>query len=176
MPRRGGGIREDFHDLVEECYYDPHPDDGTPYPCKEEHLRQLRSLRHIHYPPLRSPDKACSDLIRHLTAAPSPRVSAAIRRIGISLELRDWGPDLILKAFHDLDTAFFASTLGGRTTVQWKSDRELRAMGSEEVYGVTYTSFCGCKPQKIYLNAEIIFSEGSAGHFKQMWGTVSTSS
>ena len=175
MPRPRGGLREDFHDLVEQCFYDPHPHEGTRYPCKEEDLRQLQRLRHVHYPRRRSPDKACSDLVRHLTARPSSRVSAALRRIEISLELREWGPDLILKAFRDLDTAFFASTLSGRTTVKWKSDRELCAKGKEGVYGVTYSPRKGSGPQRIVLNAERIFKEGSVGHFKQMWGTVSTS-
>ncbi|KAL9626615.1 MAG: hypothetical protein Q9204_007167 [Flavoplaca sp. TL-2023a] len=175
MPRPRGGLREDFHDLVEQCFYDPHPDEGTEYPCKEELLRQLRGLRHVHYPRRRSPDRACSDLVRHLTARPSSRVSAALHRIGISLELREWGPDLILKAFRDLDTAFFASTLSGRTTVQWKSDRELCARGDVGIYGITYEPRRESDPTRIFLNAEVIFMDGSVGHFKQMWGTVSTS-
>ncbi|MCJ1262297.1 hypothetical protein MMC22_002167 [Lobaria immixta] len=34
-------------------------------------------------------------------------VRAAILRLRAGLEIQDWKPDLVIKAFHDLDTVFF---------------------------------------------------------------------
>lgn len=173
MARRRGRVREDFHDLVEQCFYDPHPDEGTEYPCTKGQLRELRSIGPVHYAERISPRKACSELLRFHERPASRRENAALSRIGTALRLRDWGPDLIIKAFHDLDTAFFGGNLAGYTMVRWDSDSKFRQVGVGSSYGVTFTSFDGPDPQKIFLNAELIFKDGSVGHFKQMWGTVS---
>lgn len=171
MPR----VREDFHDLVELCFYQVRPDTGTDYPCTMRQLRDLRQLPAIRYPQPRSPYEACYTLVDFLRRDPIPgsKVDAALRRIGIALDLHDWGPDLIIKAFHDLDTAFFAANLAGMTTVNWFADSELCAMGHPSVFGVTEGPSKWPGPHEIYLNAHRIFRRGSAGHFSQMWGTVS---
>ncbi|KAL8840148.1 MAG: hypothetical protein Q9205_005866 [Flavoplaca limonia] len=172
MPSRRGRIREDFLDLVEQCFDEPHPDEGTDYPCTKGQLRELRSIGPVHYVARISPRKACSELLRFHERPASRRENAALSRIGTALRLLDWGPDLIIKAFHDLDTAFFGGNLAGYTMVRWQSDAEFHQVGVGSSYGVTFTCFNGTEPQKIFLNAEVIFGEGSVGHFKQMWGTM----
>lgn len=168
-------IREDFHELVELCFYQVRPDTGTDYPCTMRQLRDLRQPPAIRYPQPRSPYEACYTLVDFLRSGPIPgsKVDAALRRIGIALDLHDWGPDLIIKAFHDLDTAFYAANLAGMTTVNWSADSEFRAMGHPRSFGFTRGPSKWPGPQEIYLNAHHIFLRGSAGHFSQMWGTVS---
>ncbi|KAL8993669.1 MAG: hypothetical protein Q9169_006169, partial [Polycauliona sp. 2 TL-2023] len=86
----------------------------------------------------------------------------------------NWGPDLAIKAFHDLDTAFFGSTLAGYTTIRWIRGSQAHAMGEPTALGLTIDGSTFGKSQDIYLNAHQIWKIGSApGHFRQIWFSVS---
>lgn len=145
------------------------PDYGTDYPCT---MRQLQSYRTVPAPTYDRPwsaNKAARVLLEFLNA-PVPlgsRADAALHRIGFALGLSDWGPDLIIKAFRDLDLAFFRGTLTGKTMVNWATDQEF----DRPVRGTT--RFLGHGRCHIRLNASLIFCTGPTGTFSQMWTTVS---
>ncbi|CAO1604289.1 MAG: hypothetical protein LQ349_001071 [Xanthoria aureola] len=171
MPR----VREDYPYLWHLCFEEIRPETGTDYPCTARQLRDIRHPPMLRYPRPISPHEACDALVDFLSRVPRPgsKTDAALCRIGDALDLLDWGPDLIIKAFHDLDRAFFATTLTGMTTVDWFANHEFQAMGCPPAYGMTTSLYPG--PQAIYLNARNIFRTGQAGHFSQMWQTVSIS-
>lgn len=124
------------------------------------------------------PDQACCRLVQYLRRAPTPKVEAALYRIKDALSLHmtpeEWYPDLILKAFDDLDLAFFGHKLAGRTRAKWAPHSKFEAIGAPGALGATRGREAPFEPIQIYLNAHEVFSFGSAGHFRQMWATVST--
>ena len=56
---------------------------------------------------------AAYQLVRHNRPRKkhSPEEHDAIERLRECLTIEDWGPDLIIKAFRDLDTVFFKGRL-----------------------------------------------------------------
>lgn len=177
MVKRARGERRDQWDLVDMSFDEVRHNTGTDYPCTRRELRSLRckgrSFRAPILPRPWSPDEACDRLLNFLnqSSGRNPDIDAALGRIGNALQLREWGPDLIIKAFHDLDRAFFAATLAGSTKVEWASQEEFAAQGSTLVRGHTMGQDFG--GSLIQLNAEFIFRDGSEGHFSDMWRTVS---
>ncbi|KAL8991891.1 MAG: hypothetical protein Q9169_007561 [Polycauliona sp. 2 TL-2023] len=175
---RGGRVRRDFKVLVEESLRPVSIDAGTPYPCTEQQLHDLRYLLVVRYPQPWSTDRAANWLLAFLRsdARQFPKVNAAMLRLGVGVGLGEdwaaWGPDLIIKAFYDLDTAFFGSNLGGMTRVEWVPDSFFRARGHDDTFGLTVDQSRDESAQRIYLNAHVIWKAGRSGYFREMWGTL----
>lgn len=143
-------------------------DSGTRYPC---HSKNLRSYE-------RPPEKtfqepwgqryATSRLLEFLDKPikPGTREHKALHRIADGLELTLWGPDLIIKAFDDLDIVFFNGTLATRTQISWQTDREI---GYPPAFGVTHS--LGYGRCHIMLNATGIFLRPPNPR-AQMWQTM----
>lgn len=95
---------------------------GTPYPCSQEALDNCAFGSNKCPYSTRSPDFATIELERFLdpNALTSSTVQGAIFRLQAGLGIHDWKPDLIIKAFNDLDTVFFDGTLSGHTTLNWR--------------------------------------------------------
>ena len=95
---------------------------GTPYPCNQHDLDvcDFGSDRPPHS--LQSQDHATTHLEHFLdpNARISSTVQAAMVRLQAALRVHDWKPDLIIKAFNDLDIVFFDGQLRGRTTIHWR--------------------------------------------------------
>lgn len=95
---------------------------GTPYPCSQNDLDE--SIFGF-YNPLearRYPEEALVELESFFrpNSRISPEVEAAISHLQAALKIQDWKPDLIIKAFKDLDIVFFAGKLRGHTTFSWR--------------------------------------------------------
>lgn len=83
----------------------------------------------------------------------------------------EWGPDLIIKAFIDLDRVFFLGLLRGHVHVEWKSASSFpRSTPNRLTMGVT-TALGGGKA-RIRLNADGIFASTRMSTFKEMWRTM----
>ncbi|MCJ1267876.1 hypothetical protein MMC22_007762 [Lobaria immixta] len=95
---------------------------GTPYPCNQHDLDRcdFGSDRPPHS--LQTQDHATTYLEHFLdpNAPISSTVQAAMVRLQAALRIHDWKPDLIIKAFNDLDIVFFDGKLRGRTTIHWR--------------------------------------------------------
>ena len=97
----------------------------------------------------------------------------AIRRLRDCLKIKNWGPDLVIKAFRDLDTVFFKGRVVGNCLVRWR-DREgcERMEGDCNFYGVTAPLGPSENRQaQIVLNGNIMFFECEDPYI-EMWRTM----
>lgn len=153
---------------------------GTPYPCTESGLYDavtpyLRPRRERDYV---SANHASREIVVHnaLGRDLSRGEYDAIRRLetmirGVFIESKDWAPDLIIKAFIDLDRVFFLGRLRGHVHVQWKSASSFPEPTPRRLtMGVT-TPLGGGKA-RIRLNADAIFASTRMSTFKEMWRTM----
>ena len=112
------------------------------------------------------------DLRKPLTEKES-RAAARLRTLD---DLTDWGPDVVMKAFVDLSTLFFACRLQNRVYVQWKSRREMASTGDpgmERSFGYTTVKMMGRgRVIQICLNKDAIFMQETFQPWKKMWGTL----
>ena len=103
-----------------------------------------------------------------------PREEAdAIKRVRDCLKIKKWGPDLIIKAFRDLDTVFFKGRIVGNCLVRWR-DREgcERTHRACEFYGATTpVGPLENRQTQITLNANIMFFQCEDPYI-EMWRTV----
>ena len=110
-------------------------------------------------------------LVKHnrLEKELSSKEADAVKRLRKSLKIKDWGPDLIIKAFQDLDTLFFRGVLVGNCLVKWRDPegcRRVDAEGKCTWYGLTEP--LASKQVAITLSAEHIFLKCS-DPYGQMW-------
>ena len=129
------------------------------------HSRQYVSLRH-----------AVDEIVAQndLSRTPDRSESAAIRRLRDAKNWceRDgnrWGPDLVIKAFLDLDAIFFCGRLRDIVKVVWK--RHLR--------DPTMAGICkkdrahpNSGRREIWLNADVILRARERRPFQEMFATV----
>ena len=161
---------------------------GTPYPnCTDQELYDLRHLheysnKHFRRFPYHrvSMRQAVLDLEDHLRY-PSNSAQAAMDRVQQAISSTKTGVDLPIKAFHDLDRAFFGGYMKGRVRIRWKGSEEhlYEAMGRDhpDTFAVTmdlrYRRTCPIPIAEIILNARLMFLDATE-HSKrrEMWGTT----
>ena len=147
---------------------------GTPYPCKQRDLdgyirleRDNSTARYV------SQARAVNELCIWLDISMEPVISslAALERLRNGIHLTSCGPDLVIKAFKDLDLAFFNGTLQGNVEVRWMSRTEFRRIC--RINGVCFgvTTQTGHAQCRIGLNAETILLL-SRSPVTQMWQTI----
>ena len=143
--------QERWH-LIELAKRPIRADTGTPYPCTQEDLDYC-----LRFPRIKPRERlhrmeATYQLTRfnRLTKELSPNERNACKNLKAALKLRDWGPDLIIKAFKDLDQLFFMGRLHGQCLVGW-CDPGYRKVSHGE-YGVT--TFVPPSSAKIMLNVQ----------------------
>ena len=169
--------QEDRLRLLHECQNPIRADSGTAYPCSQRDLdgytKFYRSNKDIVYV---SPNTGTNNLVLWLDINQNPDSdsAAALKRLRNGLRIRPWGPDLLIKAFKDLDTAFFMGTLTGNVLVQWKKSMDVRSLlGLGPSHKVTwgYTSKVGHGQAKISINSTPHF-KASGDPFREMWRTL----
>lgn len=167
---------DDRHQLYEMTRDHVRVDRGTPYPCTQKDLDgYAKHYRHNNAQYVTTV-KATNDLCNWLNHFHEPDASsmAALERLKNGLQLRPWGPDLVIKAFKDLDIAFFKGTLLGNVRVRWKGRQECnKLMGITDLFlGVTIPE--GHAQCRIILNAYTILVDSREGviPFRQMWRTI----
>lgn len=131
---------------------------GTPYPCSQNDIDE--SIFGFYKPLVatRFPGEALMELesFFHPNRQISFEVEVAIFHLQAALEIQDWTPDLIIKAFKDLDTVFFAGKLRGHSTFSWGcaswwDENEGIVGGHRGPMGVT--RIVGHRKTAIHLNA-----------------------
>ncbi|KAL8944643.1 MAG: hypothetical protein Q9216_000340 [Gyalolechia sp. 2 TL-2023] len=123
--------------LVELSKEPVRADRGTPYPCYTKNLEsyQCRPKRTRKAP--MSNEEATSKLVNFLNQdiERGSKEHAALRRLAYGMQLTEWGPDLCLKAFDDLDLVFFRGVLATRTQIHYMTEEEiLRDQGPNHGY------------------------------------------
>jgi hypothetical protein len=162
--------------LYEEARKPVRADQGTPYPCTQQDLDGY--IRHPH--PNRdsqyiSTVAATNELCAWLNHFHEPDASAmaALDRLKKGIQLKPWKPDLVIKAFKDLDLAFFNGTLTGNVRVKWMCCQEWwRFIGRKSYLGATAKE--GHAQCRIVLNAEAILLNPISAPipFREMWRTM----
>ena len=122
-------------------------------------------------PQIITPRRATLDITRHndLDRIPSESEEKAVERLSKAIDKGRkgcWGPDLIIKAFCDLDTVFFKGRLRGHVCVRWLPNWEKQ---SYITWGNTYD--LGEGKSVIRLNAETILVQ-YPDPFERMFGTM----
>ena len=82
-----------------------------------------------------------------------------------------WAPDLIIKAFVDLDRVFFLGLLRGHVTVEWRSASSF-PRPTPTMLRMGVTQWLGGGKARILLNADAIFASTRLSTFKEMWRTM----
>ena len=141
------------------------PERGTAYPCNQQQIDTYTSKPYCyqgnnHVMSERDAIRMLEDFLdprRPLT----PKVRAALHRIADAMYIKDdWYPDIILKAAHDIDTAFFMGRLEGNVRIQWISHiRMVQQLGVNGAHTLGSTRYrcCGCS--SIWLSLRAIFEE-----------------
>ncbi|MCJ1437175.1 hypothetical protein MMC27_006560 [Xylographa pallens] len=155
------------------------------------------SLRTI---PKEERDQFDYELLQSLRQTPKDaEVQEAIQRLQCIPSLQSWGPDIVYKAFDDLDLVLFGGVLRGCTTLRWTDsetylenraglepmgthgttcDRlispEAVALPHEEFEYIPQVYYSACA--RIYLNTTTHFLEPIQGsdrsRWDEMWGTL----
>lgn len=170
-----------FHLRLYQAAHKPvREDKGTPYPCKQQDLDGCLKHRHDNSKARYiTPDKACDELCRWLNywKDPDKSSSAALQRLKDGLKLDPWGPDLVIKAFKDLDLAFFKGTLLGNVRVKWICRTEWQEICSgkreSSKHAVAYTEMDGHAQCYIALNASAhLLDPTTPKPYREMWRTM----
>lgn len=143
---------------------------GTFYPCTQEQIDDYTLETYCR----RGTDHIMSefDAIRMLEdfldprRPPTTRVRAALHRLYDAMTLDHAGPDIVIKAVHDIDTAFFMGRLKGNVSIRWVN-RLMEATPISDA--LTYPLDYGCSA--IYLSLEAIF-RGEQVPQRDVWQTV----
>ena len=158
--------------LLEKAFYGVDACWGTPYPCRQRDLDIIRQHPSRNDGPFASQRQATLEIVDHND--PRRRLPSyereAIRRLSDAVDdsaRYPWGPDLVIKAFLDLDLVFFGGALRGYVCVSWEG-MECFADEGESQGRTTDSSRPG--HALIYLNAEAILLGPSP--FSHMFSTV----
>ena len=149
-------------------------DRGTYYDCSQHTIDRATHFHAHHSGNYVSSRGAVDEIVRHndLRRMPGPSESEAIHRLRYAknrCERHPWGPDLVIKAFLDLDKIFFCSRLRDIVKVVWK--RNLREPG---MAGCCHKDSANPNSgrREIWLNADEIFRIREQRPFSEMFCTV----
>lgn len=143
---------------------------GTSYRCTQDIDRATHFHGH-HSVHLTSANRADNEIVEHndLRRSPGSGERAAIDRLVDAIRgcaRYRWGPDLVIKAFLDLDKIFFCSRLRDTVRVFWKRDQ--RRPGTA---GTCTRNHVGPGRVEIWLKADEIFFHGRVP-FNEMFATI----
>ncbi|KAL8939987.1 MAG: hypothetical protein Q9211_002491 [Gyalolechia sp. 1 TL-2023] len=149
------------------------PDRGTPYPCYTKNLESYRCRpKRTRKTPM-SNEVATNKLVNFLNQdiERGTKEHAALRRLAYGMQLAEWGPDLFLKAFDDLDIVFFRGVLATRTQIQYMTEEEVLREFRPNVHILGCCAPLGFGRCRIVLNSSGNFLN-QPNPFAQMWNTI----
>ena len=149
---------------------------GSYYDCTQRTIDRATHLYGHHSRQYVSSRRAVDEIVARndLRRSPGRDESAAIRRLRDARnwcegEGNRWGPDLVIKAFLDLDTIFFCGRLRDIVKVVWK----------QNLHDPTMAGICKkdrARPnsgrREIWLNADVILRARERRPFQEMFATV----
>ena len=185
MMHRRNNIREGqkvSQHMYKQAFEPVDADSGTQYLCSQSELNFHHRGRfpHPNKGPFVSAIEATSEIVRHnkeTRKIPHLESAAIDRLIDAILDAEDKGydPDIIIKAFADVDLVFFNGRLRGNVCVQWASDEYFQKWQVPPgTWGFTVVPQRGEMGQcRMYLNAKTILLDPSTDtSFKTMFGTL----
>lgn len=135
---------------------------GTPYFCTQQDIDSATHYGANSRVQYKTPNEASNQLWNWLDLSKDPDelTMAALERLWHCTRLSSgtWGPDLVIKAFKDLDRAFFNCTLLGNVRVMWLTRTEwsltLSRHGESTIDILALTVVSGYAQCDIFLNAQ----------------------
>lgn len=123
-------LDRDTHMLFKLAKYPVRPDWGTAYPCSRRNLASYRRRPSRTQKKPLSMKLATSKVVNFLNESivPGSKEEAALHRIAEGMQLKDWGPDLAIKAFDDLDILFFRGVLATKTMLNYATEEVRSAL------------------------------------------------
>jgi hypothetical protein len=174
--------RKKYKQALKNCR---NPEHGTPYPYTREELDCIRTSRRerTKHGPYVHLHRATDSIVRRNdpdTRGPysdeEMRIASRIAKANYDAE-SDWGPDLIIKMFFDLDRLFFGGYLSGKVCVEWAMG--CRVVGSKSddwcyLLGITTDhEHTPCGRVRVRLNADaIILCHKVKQPYRQAWCTM----
>ena len=146
-------------------------DRGSYYDCSQRTIDRATHLYGHHTGQYVSSRHAVDEIVEHnnLRRRPGRSESDAIHRLRYAknrCERHPWGPDLVIKAFLDLDNIFFCRRLRDIVKVVWKRN----------LHDPTMAGCCNFQPNsgrcEIWLNADVILRARERRPFQEMWATI----
>lgn len=161
-------------ELFRAAFENVYTDRGTRYSCTTSDIYAATHFHGHHSGHYISANRADREIVERnsLSRVPGRSESAAIRRLVDAIrgcERHWWGPDLVIKAFLDLDKIFFCGRLRGLVRVVWRNLHRPGVAGLCTRNGPNASSGRG----EIILNAdEILRSRTRPTPFFEMFATV----
>ena len=147
---------------------------GSYYECSQRDIDRATHLYGHHSGHYVSSRRAVDEIVtqNNLRRTPGPSESDAVRRLRHAknrCERDGWGPDLVIKAFLDLDKIFFCSRLRDIVKVKWK--RNLHRPGMSGCC-VRDSAHPNSRRREIWLNADVILRRSERRPFSEMFSTI----
>ena len=165
-------------ELYREALLDVSIDRGTVYDITQQELDALSAFITKNSGPFISQSQATQEVVDHnrLSREPSSAELAAIQRLREALEVEDhlWSPDIVIKAFHDLDIIFFNGRLRNNVQFQWKTPEAFIPHVQPDDFALGATNRTGRVGQmSIILNAHnLLFRNVIQKPRMQVWSTA----
>lgn len=176
MPPRIGTISFiPRQELFAEAFRNVYTDRGTRYSCTQSDIDAATHFHGHHSGHYVSANRADDEIAQHndLRRVPGRSEDAAIHRLLDGLrgcERRRWGPDLVIKAFLDLDRIFFCGRLRGNVRVIWKRNMHRPGVAGYCTRNGASSSSGRCE---IWLNADVILlATPRPTPFLEMFATI----
>ena len=154
--------------LVELAQCKVEVDTGTYYPCKQRRIDGWNHFFHRWRGHDHRPEQTAEHFTMRILKEPNSTQIDAMARLRNGVRERHWEPDIVIKAMHDIDVAFFNGKLKGKVIVRWTGP-------NEEVPGVPTTAagstaYHGDGLASIILNSRNILERPDSK--MQMWTTL----
>ena len=161
-------------ELYAAAFRNVHGDRGSYYDCSQHTINRATHLLGHHSGQYVSIRRAVDEIVAHndLRRRPGRSESDAIHRLRYAknpCERHLWGPDLVIKAFLDLDKIFFCSRLRDIVKVVWK-----RNLHEPRMAGCCTTDSADPNSGRceIWLNADVILRARERRPFQEMFATI----
>ena len=128
---------------------------GSYYPCEQQDIDDYQSYPSIWRGFYYNGDDVLLQMTKWLVSKPSTRELAAFDRLAEALIDPGWGPDIIIKALHDIDTALFGGKLRRKVVVRWTSQEGFTRMRVPHAIGATDDQ--GRGHSLMWLNTSLVF-------------------
>lgn len=155
-----------FSRLVRHAEYSVDAHSESRYPGRQRDIDDYeycsRRPRGYYY----DSEAVVSKFTRELTHSPCSKVRESLYRLQEAIDNLHWGPDIFIKAMHDIDEAGFLGALRGRVAVRSIIDQIMIRLSGQSCFGLTEMEGEGFS--RINVNPTKMFLESSDPHW-QMW-------
>ena len=158
-------------DLIKAARSPARVDSGVDYPCDQKQLDDYQMTPTRPRGIYGDANKVIMTFTEFLLAKPSSSEKRAMDNLRKTVWGEEWGPDSVIKGFHDIDNAFFGTALQNRVQIRWADAKTIKEKwGRENQTGTMITP--GEGRSIICLCSDNIFDIETRTPWITMWRTV----